>query len=404
MTKRYARLKYILVSLAISFIIQESLGSIRAAVSSDEKILLKSPCAAPESANMSEPAPFWCLASASISIHHKECMTSVTEIFVIPWSPGYVNRFIPRQMDQKFINLKTFVGKPALNKIGTLIDMPTSSVLTIPSKTKPDINTKLTIYIPKTTTPVAFKIEYSVLPGIVQYKRCVLENGKEYEGVTVFPELEALPPLTDGNENKLQSGKRQTKEDYYMITRWAMGGFSVPAIHDLSIEFKLEKSEITEIIDSAMFLNDSAFNVETVIDDSETSITTIKGNATLFKPAHIITFSRFVTKGHMFGPPCAMVRDCFTEKVLAREAEPPETPFGTIILGGVIALVLLLIALGVFLWIRKVRKGDDESGDSSGGETALPQSLHHFAYDTGDEVTSNRWRDFTPRDINGFSD
>lgn len=323
-------------------------------------------------------------------------MTSVTEIFVIPWSPGYVTRFIPHQIDQRLINLKTYVGKPAVNDGATLIDIPTSPVVANPSKTKPNINTKLILYIPTTTTPVAFKIKYSVLPGIVQFERCVPGKEKEY-GVTAFPEVQALSRLADGNENKLKLGKRQLKTDYYMIARWAMGGLSVPVIHDLSIEFKLEKSDITEMIDYAMFAHESSFDVETVTDDNETSIITMRGNVTLFKPAHIIIFTRFVTKGHIFGSPCAMVRDCVSERALAREGEPPEKQFGTIIVGAVIVFVLLLIALGVYLWVRKVRRGDDESGDSSGGETALPQSLHHFAYDTGDEVSSNRWREFTPR-------
>lgn len=344
-------------------------------------------CISFSSTNKTETPNFWCSVTADVKIQNL-CTTSVTESILLPWSTGRLTRMLPHQTNQKILRVKSYVSFPAEEN-----ELPGEAIT--PANTEVisqmgDINTEIRVVIPISTTPVSVSIRYIVVPGVVEFSQC--EDDIE---TTKFPNL-------DDSDN--------TTERLYMLTRWAMGGLSVRLVNFIKVSFILSSAAQYEgILDVALFKNDG-FSINTSSSstseesDEETKVT-IAGITSGLTTAQIIVYAR--TWKAAMDSSCATERDCFGEYALLKESEVKQSPIGLIILGVVGSATLVTIVIGVYCWVRKVR-GDDNTSSAElqeQGSEQLPQSLHHFAYDTGDADEACSFRSspktITPQSASG---
>lgn len=311
-------------------------------------------CKARSKDSLNVAPPFWCDIKATIMIGGN-CTTQVEEQIHLPWSSGAILRYVPKPELQTLQDVRAHIRSEDTETEVYVAPLPDSA----------PTNTIFNIRVSATTEPVTVVLRYSVFPGVVLFKNC--------EGVMDFPVV--TPP----------SGYS------VMVSKWAMGGLSVAEIASMQVEFQLLKVAHTSYIDSrvkqpsplSMSTRDTT---ESSGESVDTSIT-YSGKTTGFNPGEFIFYFRFrLTNGWA---ECPNVRSCRAETLQLKEEFEPGIGSELVIglaVGGGVALVVMGIAVWVTWCIMSGRRNEEEV------EANLPDSLRHFAYDTGDDESSRKWR------------
>lgn len=311
-------------------------------------------CKARPSGDVSLPPSFWCDIQATVTIS-ENCTTHVEERIRLPWSSGIIHRHIPKQENQVLQDARAYIqsnDKETDVHIGLLPDStPTSTVYNI--------------RISATTEPVIILLRYSVYPGILLSTNC--------DGIISFPAVE--PPSSYS----------------VMLSKWAIGGQTVAELESMQVEFRLLRDARMSYIDSSVkhpsqFSLSTRNTTHTSGDSMETSITH-SGEATGLNPAHFVFYFRFsLINGWA---KCPGVRSCRAETLQLKEGSKPGIAPGLVIglaVGGGLAALMIIIVVWVVCCAISARRDEDVV------EVNLPNSLRHFAYDTGDEASSSKWR------------
>lgn len=320
-------------------------------------------CTSPTNANKSEGAPFWCSIMADVRIQ-TACTTAVEETIVVPWSTGTITRVIPHQSNQKVMSVVCFVGTPAKTDNQTPGEAKTTVNSSVMSHSG-DINTVVSINSPVSTTPLAVAVHYVVVPGVVEFSAC-------HSDVADFANM------------TVQAGRA------VMLTRWAMGGLSTKQIQLATTRFSLASNVEGGIVDVTLY-KPADFSIGNSENYNNNVASQVTGNTSDMHPSEIVMFLR-IWKASTVSP-CTMLRDCLSEQAILEEGKTSRPDIGVTIVILIVVVVVVSIGTGVWLWWRRSKNNDDEEGSQIGID--LPQSLQHFVYDTGDEVSSQKWQQWT---------
>lgn len=311
-------------------------------------------CKARPGSDFNLQPPFWCNIQVTVAVS-ENCTTQVEEKIHLPWSSGVIHRHIPKQENQIVQDVRAYIQSGERETdvhIGALPgSTPTSTIYNV--------------RISATTEPVVVLLRYAVYPGILFFTKC--------GGIINFPIIE--PP----------SGYS------VMLSKWAVGGLSVAEIESMQVEFSLMKNTRMSYIDSNVkhpnqFSLSTHDTTNTSADFIETSITH-SGRAAGLNPAHFVFYFRFsLTNGWA---ECPHVRSCRAETLQLKEEFEPGIAAGLVIglaVGGGLAVLTIILVTWAVCCAISARRDEDAA------EMNLPNSLHHFAYDTGDEASSSKWK------------
>lgn len=328
-------------------------------------------CNIPEGSNLNSAPKFWCSLSANVSIVNN-CTTTVEETIILPWSAGTVDRHVPHQVDQT-VTVVSAVLRTEKEHAPLQVVKSSSS-----SKDK----TVLNIGAPRSQSSIQIILRYTVDIGVLRYQKC---------SVMDFPDASG-----PGGSSR-------------MLVKWAPGGTSADEIKRLEVVFSLIRDTRNTYLDS-LVKRPKEFalaSVEVTTDKTKTAIVTHSGNAEGMLPGLFLFYFRYGLDAGW--AQCGIFRSCRAESRHLEEGSKKALKPGVIV-GIVLGLGLVAVAVGVGLWIQRGRrkrramdKGDDDPN--------LPKSLEHFAYDTGDERSSAKWKEWTEsgpnsrksREINAIS-
>lgn len=333
-------------------------------------------CPAHGSANVSHPAHFWCGLTATVDVQ-SACTTKVMECVTVPWTTRQFVRVVPHQQNQKIVSVETFLLQSPL----AVLIPPNDTMLTLSVSLESvtvslegGANTAITVTTNPSIQPATLIVRYVVIPGVIAFSSC----GK---GTPILP---AMPSPSASSTTDAQHG--------IMLTRWALGGTSVSRLNLLAISFRTTVASDRGLVD--VFSHSGQLSVITNSSNSET-VVVIHGNTSHIIPADIVLYARLWRISTRLS--CASARDCRSERNLLNEGKPRRAWKGIVVVVVTVILVLIAVFLGVWFWFRRVKQGDndDDHDDATQPASQLPSSLHHFAYDTGDEISSRTWREWT---------
>lgn len=332
-------------------------------------------CAAHGNANVSQSAHFWCGLTATVDVQ-AACTTKVTECITVPWTTRQFVRVVPHQQNQQIVSVETFLLQSPLAVLeapnDTMINL-SISVESVTVSLEGGANTAITITTTPSLKPATLIVRYVVIPGVIAFSSC----GK---GTPILP---AIPSLSPSSATDAQRG--------IMLTRWALGGTSVSRLQMLAISFRTTIASDRGLVDAFSYAGQ--LSVITNSSSSET-VVVIHGNTSHVIPADIVLYARLWRVSSRLS--CASARDCRSERNLLNEGKPRRAWKGIVIVVATVTLVLIAVFVGIWLWFRRLKQGDndDDRDDATQPASELPRSLHHFAYDTGDEVSSKTWREW----------
>lgn len=314
-----------------------------------------STCTAPSSADKTRRPTFWCSLSATVEVGNN-CQTQVTETIVIPWSSGDFNREIPHQANQKITDL----SGARITSDGSETSISVSSIL--PELLSSTANIRSTI----TPSPLTVILRYTVVNAVTKYLPCDIVD---------FPDVTLPDP-----------------EMTNMVTKWTLSEY-MPPVQDLSVTFSLPRDTRNAYVDSIVH-QPSAVSTTTTVDTKQptrTVVVTHKLSPGKHHPAQFIFYLRFGL--HSGWATCPNTRNCEMETKFLEGGNKSRIQPGLVI-GLCVGLGCVLALAGVAAWIfwgkrQRRRKGGQDT------DCNLPKSLQHFAYDTGDEESSQKWKQWT---------
>lgn len=320
--------------------------------------------AVPESFE-TEPPGEWCSIDVKVELQ-QVCWTSVTEVMTLPWTSQIIARIIPHQSTQSIGEVTARVTRMAQQ--------------TTASQTATEVTTQVTTGEYNTTVQIATKafnesmritLEYRVQNGITLYESC----GND---IVKFPELVA------GTHQPLPT---------VMQTRWAMGGLTITKLHKFSIEFQKMYDALGGIIDITARSKYKQFKKSIRQGGYQVAPASAKaeGETEDEHPSNIVIFLRTYHKN--VARACTTLRDCESDSLLIKQGVVPGFPIGIMIVS--ILFVLLVVGLVVLVVVWQYYRNAEEDDEGQGeldDDAEMPKSLHHFAYDTGDEQSSNIWK------------
>lgn len=314
-------------------------------------------CAVPSNADVSSSPSFWCNINATITLTD-DCAALVEELLELPWSPGNITRYIPKQETQTLTNIQAFMQRP--NSSDTSITASRQSAST-PTN---DIYTLTHSPVP---SPISLRLHYTVSPGVLVFEHC--------NGILDFPTVTPPPGFA------------------VMVSKWAIGGLSVPTLLTTHVEFRLPRDSQYKYIDSPT-KHPPEIPPSTLDTTTATVDTSITHTASLHtsNPALYIFFLR--TQLVNGWSACPIARSCASESRQLEEQFDPGVSRKLVIGLSVCAVVLVVLgagATGIVWWIKSGRGSESVAEPRS----ELPDSLRHFAYDTGDEAASPQWKSWT---------
>lgn len=320
-----------------------------------------SSCTAPSGTNFNSFPEFWCSLKVKITIG-AGCTTNIQETILLPFSPGNVIRAIPHQKDQAISDILAY---RADDERQTLLHKTKE-------ETSTSNNTVLKFRVNSSHDPVSMILRYSVKPGVLKFEKC---------DITTFP---SVSPAADAS---------------VMMAKWAVGGLSVQKVNSLEVTFLLADGTTT-LLDSPVKQPEDFAGIKTAMFTDPTSgvvSVTHTGNTQNNNPGAFLFYLRF---GLVSGwAECPVSRTCAAEtsqlgEVLATPAKGGLLT-GLAIGGGVV--LVLVVGVCVALWLRLCLKRPVVDGMSPGAGAGLPDSLKHFAYDTGDRSSgkSVKWQEWT---------
>lgn len=316
-------------------------------------------CRPPEGANFLTKPEFWCSLTANITVP-TSCKTEVEERIQVPWSIGVVDRYIPKQENQKIINVKAF----RVTKEG---ETPINSFT---SQDSTERNTIINLRVVRGETPETIRLTYDVSQGTLVFSTCAKLGD--------FANVDASDDQT------------------LMLTKWAAGGLSVRELQYVAVRFFLNTDAQLKYADSVVLHPEKFAPVRTENTGDANSQkgkqtwVNIEGVATEVKPAKLVFFFRFLKKGGSVQ--CPNVRSCGSENLLRQEYAGGKEQYKLIIgvcVGSGLAILLVIVIIWISCCKRSATRRLDEDALN------LPASLRHFAYDTGDERQDGKWKQWT---------
>lgn len=189
-----------------------------------------------------------------------------------------------------------------------------------------------------------------------------------------------------------------------MLVKWAMGAASVENIKRIEVHFSLIRDSRNVYLDSRI-RHPKRFSTTTMVntkDPKRTVIVSHSGNSDGMRPGLFLFYFRFVLDAGW--ATCPNVRSCLAETRMLEEGEKKTVKPGLII-GLCVGLGCVLVLAGVAVWIVWGKKQRRKAGDGEQDVDAnLPKSLQHFAYDTGDEKSSQKWKQWTESGPNSLKE
>lgn len=334
------------------------------------------PCNAPSDANTSHPAPFWCVLAVSVDMR-SSCATQVTEEITVPWTTDQLVRIVPHQQNQQITSVATYATtaiptalRPSDGTVPTGATRLESVIVSLEGRA----NTAVTVTTVPSQRPAVILIRYVVVPGVFAYTSCPKSS-------VVLPSLPSPTPTaaTDVSHS-------------FMLTRWALGGLSVPRVNLLAVAFRVPVAPDRGFLDAFAYLDH--LSVTTNSTESQATVA-FTGNSSLVHPADMLLYARVWRLSARLA--CPTERDCTSERELLREGRPRRAWRGIMIVVVSVVAIVILVAVAVLLWFRRLKYAEiheNEDDNQSVDQTQLPKSLHHFAYDTGDESSSQTWREW----------
>lgn len=333
-------------------------------------------CTAHGSANLSHPAPFWCALTATVQVQ-SACTIRITESVTVPWITRQLVRVVPHQQNQQIISVETFLSRTP----STVLQPPNDTIVkesvlaeSVAVSLEGGANTAIIVTTNPSLQPTTVLVRYVVIPGVVAFSSCG-------SGTPILPAIPSLSPSPDP-ATSVQRG--------IMLTRWALGGKSVSRLRMLAVSIRTTIASDRGLVDAYSYVDQLA--VETNVSDTE-GVVTIHGNTSAIMPADVVLYARLWRRSSRLS--CAAPRDCRSERDLLKEGKPRRAWKGIVIVVASVVVILIAVAIGILLWYRRLKQGDnDEHDDATQPASQLPKSLHHFAYDTGDESSSKTWREW----------
>jgi len=314
-------------------------------------------CEAPTTTDFTSPPRYWCSLEANITIQNS-CTTNVAERIVIPWNRGSVQRYAPKQQNQEIVE-----GTAALVANGLEEPIGLSEAKNVSTER----NTAFRIKAPNTDKPFTVILRYKVKAGVQLFGNCA--------GKVNFPPID-----------------QNSQEDTAMLAKWSPGGLSIRTIRQLLVHFSLLRNSRNTYLDS-IFSHPKGFMGDTTVrrdDPTKTVEVSHTGSADGLKPGKFIFFFRYRLSAGW--AECPNIRSCGDEEKLLQESVTPGISKALILalgIGGGLLVMLIIIAILVRQCnrISKKHAADIEDDDF---DVALPKSLRHFAYDTGDDEPARR--------------
>ena len=267
----------------------------------------------------------------------------------MPYSTAIFARWIPHQEGQTVSNISASIEDGNTISAMSLTNVNTSS----------PTNTAAKFRSSPSNTSKTVVLQYKMDSGVTLFRKC---NG---EG---FPDT-ALPTGF-----------------FPMIAKWAMGGLSVATVKTLEVTFNFAHTSLHYLDSPAKHPSDFKDTVTIRRDEEDGPITvTHRGTARSFLPGEFFYYLRFgLLHGRLV---CPTPRDCASERSTLSEGVSRGLRREQVVGIAVgLAAAGTAVVVGVLIYVcrrRRVSQLVADDGQSS-MRSAIPTSLKHFAYDTGD--------------------
>lgn len=313
--------------------------------------LPKSSCKSPPLYdNPRRPPSSWCSVKATVTVG-SDCTTQVEEQILVSRVRQPFSRFFPFQKEQKILDVRARVEKGETVGNLSLVSLGTDSK----GNAKADFKTS------PSNLSTLLVLQYKVASGVTAFRNCKNDRFSEAK-------------VPDGF--------------YPMVARWAMGGFSVSSVELFEVTFKFGNLS-KQYLDSIAKHPDDFRNTVTIVRDSagDPLSVTHRGTARDFFASEFMYYMRFAVLGGRIA--CPTVRDCAFESAALKEGRRQRLSREKVIGIAVAVAVLAVAAVGGAVLCVCCRRKEAQSLSEMTGR--LPDSLQHFAYDTGDVADSDSW-------------